>query len=272
MKKTLDQRKLMTAVAVGMFVIGMNVHASKTDDSIESLARKSYVFTTYLKSDSIKISSEAGIVTLTGMVSRDTHKTMAERTMEGLPGVKIVHNRLKVKGETAAEKSDAWISARVISTLTFHRNVNGNTTKVVTKDGHVTLSGEASSSAQKDLTAEYAKDISGVKDVKNNMTVSKAWRKQENKTINEKVGETAGKIGDAAIDVKESVDDASITALVKMTLLYHKSTSALSTTVKTNDGIVTLGGKAKNAAEKDLATKLIGDVRGVKSIVNTMAI
>ena len=70
----------------------------------------------------------------------------------------------------------------------------------------------------------------------------------------------------------ESVDDASITALVKTTLLYHRSTSALNTTVETKEGVVTLVGKAKNAAEKDLATKFVSDVHGVKKVVNNMTV
>ena len=57
-----------------------------------------------------------------------------------------------------------------------------------------------------------------------------------------------------------------------MTLLYHRSTSALNTSVTTKKGVVTLGGKASNAAEKDLATKLVNDVNGVKSVKNLMTI
>jgi osmotically-inducible protein OsmY len=72
--------------------------------------------------------------------------------------------------------------------------------------------------------------------------------------------------------VGEKVDDASITAQVKMTLLSHRSTSSLNTKVKTKDGVVTLGGKAKNAAEKELATKVVNDVKGVKSVNNQMTI
>ncbi len=64
--------------------------------------------------------------------------------------------------------------------------------------------------------------------------------------------------------VVDSIDDASITALVKATLLNHRSTSAINTTVETKDGVVTLGGKAKTAAEKDLAGKFAGDVHGCK--------
>jgi len=50
--------------------------------------------------------------------------------------------------------------------------------------------------------------------------------------------------------VGEKIDDASITAQVKMTLLYHRSTSALNTSVTTKRGVVTLGGKAKNALKR----------------------
>jgi osmotically-inducible protein OsmY len=36
--------------------------------------------------------------------------------------------------------------------------------------------------------------------------------------------------------------------------------------------VVTLSGKAKTAAEKDLATKHVNDVNGVKSVKNQMVI
>ena len=129
------------------------------------------------------------------------------------------------------------------TTLLFHRSVSAGKTEVDVKDGIVTLRGEAASQAQKELTTEYAKDVEGVKDVKNEMTVSKTAKKTPRTT-------------------GEKIDDASITAQVKMALLFHRSTSALNTTVTTKHGVVTLGGKAKNAAEKDLVTKLVKDVKG----------
>ena len=57
-----------------------------------------------------------------------------------------------------------------------------------------------------------------------------------------------------------------------MSLLSHHSTSALKTKVETTDGVVTLSGIAKNAAEKSLVTKLVTDVNGVSSVVNNMTI
>ena len=70
----------------------------------------------------------------------------------------------------------------------------------------------------------------------------------------------------------EMIDDASITAQVKVALLSHRSTSALKTKVATTDGVVTLSGTAKNAAEKSLVTKLVTDIDGVTSVINNMTI
>jgi osmotically-inducible protein OsmY len=241
----------LMVVVVALLAFSLPVHASKMDDSIVSSAKKSYVFKNYLKNDDIKIQSKDGAVTLTGTVSEESHKSLAQETVAGLPGVKSVDNKLEVKGESPAVNSDAWIMMKVKTTLLFHRSVSAGTT-VDVKGGIVTLRGNATSQAQKDLTTEYAKDVDGVKDVKNEMVVSKPAKKAES---------IGGKI-----------DDASITGLVKMTLLYHRSTSALNTSVTTKNGVVTLTGKAKNAAEKDLAAKYAGDVNGVKSVNNRMTI
>lgn len=70
----------------------------------------------------------------------------------------------------------------------------------------------------------------------------------------------------------ESIDDASITALIKLTLMYHRATSTIHTRVDTNKGLVTLRGTARNAAEKDLVTKYVQDVHGVTGVVNNITI
>ena len=245
---------LALLVATGtLFITTASLYASDTDDRIESSAKKSYVFKTYLTEDSIKTESKNGVVTLTGTVNQASHKSLAEDTVEGLPGVKSVDNQLTVKGEAPAEHSDTWIAMKVKSALLFHRNVRATKTDVDVKAGVVTLTGEASSLAQKELTAEYAKDIDNVKEVKNEMTVAKTPVK---------VVETMG----------EKIDDASITAQVKSSLLSHRSTSALKTKVSTTDGVVTISGIAKNDAEKTLVTKLATDIVGVISVVNNMTI
>ena len=88
------------------------------------------------------------------------------------------------------------------------------------------------------------------------------WPSRRNPTRGSASGSTIG----------EKIDDASITAQVKFTLLHHRSTSALRTEVDTDNGVVTLRGQAKNQAEVDLVTKLVRDIDGVKSVNNQMTI
>ena len=246
------QTLILVAASV-LFLTSLPLRASETDDRIEASAKKSYVFKHYLADDAIKTESKNGAVTLTGTVAEESHIGLARDTVEGLPGVKSVDNQLTVKGESPDKHSDTWIGLKVKWALLFHRNVRATKTDVNVKDGIVTLSGEASSLAQKELTSEYAKDVDNVKGVKNDMTIA---------TTSAQLSETTG----------EKIDDASITAQVKASLLSHRSTSALKAKVKTADGVVTLTGVTKNAAEKSLVTKLVTDINGVTSVINNMTI
>ena len=200
----------------------------------------------------MKAESKDGVVTLSGTVDQQSHKGLAEETAANLPGVTKVDNRLELNVQPTPEKNNEWLAMNIKAALLFHRNVSLSNTKVYVEEGIVTLRGEAASEAQKELTAEYA-NIEGVREIKNEMTVSKA-PKNTDQTIQEKI------------------DDASITAQVKIALLTHRSTSALKTSVATKEGIVTLSGKAKNAAEKDLVAKLVNDIHGVNSVVNNMTL
>lgn len=246
--------KVIHTIVIGTLVLttALAARAADTDARIEASARKSYVFRTQLKDDSINVESKDGIVTLTGTVADESHKSLAEDTVKGLPGVQSVDNRLEVKSQPPAEKSDAWITAKVKMALLFHRSVSA-TTQVDTRDGVVTLRGTADNQAEKDLTTQYARDVDGVTRVDNEMTVASNPSRS---------GSTAG----------EKIDDASITAQVKFALLANRSTSALRTHVQTSHGVVTLSGNAKDQAEIDLATKLVKDIDGVKNVKNEMTV
>ena len=251
-------RLALIATMASTLLVSTPLFASETDDRIEASAKETYVFKTYLKNDKIKLQSKDGLVTLSGTVSDPSHKSLAGETVAGLPGVTRVENNLEEQG-VPDTKSDAWLITKVKTTLLFHKNVNASGTEVMAQNGIITLRGEATSMAQKDLTAEYAMDVDGVKNVKNEMTAPK----NEKMTGKETLTNTMDKAG-------EAIDDASITALVKTALLYHRSTSGLKITVETKNSVVTLGGKAKSAAEKDLAGKYASDVQGVKDVINNI--
>jgi osmotically-inducible protein OsmY len=172
-------------------------------------------------------------------------------TVAVLPGVKSVDNRLTAKGAEPTANSDVWVKEKVETTLALHRSVNDSKIEVSVKDGVVTLKGIAANQAKKELATAYAEDVDGVKNVKNEMSVSSLWKA-------------------ASDEAAQYIDDASITAQVRYALLSHRSTSVIKTGVDTKNGVVTLSGKANNESEKTLVTKLVNDINGVKSVNNLM--
>ena len=238
--KNLSALLLLIASPLALFAS----HA--TDRKIEDAAKASYNYRTVLE-DHVKVKAEAGVVTLTGTVQDKADRDLAADTVENLPGVVRVDNQIKVE-PAYPEKSDGWMAFKIRGRLLVKGNVSAATTKVEVKDAHVTLSGTADNLAQKELTAIYAKDIDGVKSVRNDIVVT------DKPTLGEKI------------------DDASITSQVKFALLTHKSTSAVKTKVVTSDGVVLVTGEAASDAEKCLVTKLAKDVRGVNSVSNYMTV
>jgi len=240
-------------MGVGLLFIGVFLYGcTDTDRKIEDTTRNTRVFKTYLKDDAVQVNANDGVVTLTGTVSSQVKKSLAEETTGHITGVKSVSNRIEVNEPSSERNSDGWTATKVKAALLFHRHVSAEKTNVTVVDGVVTLKGEAETSAQKELVGEYAKDVEGVTRVNNEMTVASS--------------------ASAPNTLAEDVDDASITAQVKLVLLYHKSTRSIKTHVETNKGVVRLSGETMNASEKDLVTKLVKDVDGVKSVKNEMIV
>lgn len=111
--------------------------------------------------------------------------------------------------------------------------------------GIVQLNGFVETSAEKSRAGKVARDVGGVKDVKNNLTV-----KHE--------GETVGAV----------IDDATVTAKVKAALIDSSRTKAYQIEVETQKGVVQLSGFVDDASAKSAAVEIARSVAGVKSVIN----
>ena len=246
-------REGLVVGAVTLLMMASSIFASELDKRIELAAKNSYVFMTYLKGDDIRVQSQDGVVTLTGSVSEESHLSLAADTVADLPGVKSVDNRLELKGDIPEKNSDAWIRSKIRTMLMLHRSLDGAHTEIEVKEGRVILRGQVGTLAEKDLTTEYVKDVAGVKEVVNEMTLAEAPMKERR-------------------SVEQFIDDASIYSQVKLALLFHRGPSPFAAKIVVKKGVVTVTGKAKNAAEIALVSKRIEDVQGVIEIHNRMTI
>lgn len=126
----------------------------------------------------IKVQADNGNLTLSGDAQSQAAKDLAGSLASNTDGVRKVDNQIRVSGDaTAAAKtqnaaddagqaiSDVWITSKVKSSFIYSRNLDGLDISVTTKDGQVSLGGSVSSSAQKQLAVETARNIRGVRGV-----------------------------------------------------------------------------------------------------------
>lgn len=234
-----------------LLLSGTPVSAAADARRIETSARQSYVFRTYLAADEIKIHSTGDNVILTGTVAENFHRTLAQETIAALPGVRSIENKLVGNVAAPTANSDAWLHDNVLVALLFHRGINAAAIQIEVKDAIVTLRGVAVSTAQIKQLKDYAGNVGGIKAVKSELRVTRAVHR-------------------VPLPTGMTIDDASVSAQVNMTLAHHRVTNVLNSSVTTRRGVVTVTGKAGSSAEKRLVTRLIADINGVKRVKNLM--
>ena len=127
---------------------------------------------------------------------------------------------------------------------------------VAVSQGTATLTGNVENQVDRDLAGQIAGDVEGIRKVDNQLK------------IDEKLGEQAP----ARQSLAQRFDDATVTATIKSKLLWNTSTRDLQGTVDTQDGVVTLKGKAKTADAKQLAGTLAQNTKGVYQVNNLISL
>jgi len=124
-----------------------------------------------------KVAVSDGVVSLTGTADNTAQKDLTGVYAAEIDGVKTVRNDIVIRdqparGDTMNEKiDDASITSQVKYALLSHKSTSALKTKVTTVDGVVTLTGVASSDAEKSLVTKLAQDVRGTVSVTNEMTV-----------------------------------------------------------------------------------------------------
>lgn len=207
----------------------------------------------------ISVDVEGDTAILTGTVDESIDKELAERVALNAKGIAKVDNQIKIDAETTGRArkdgdrdfgevlEDASITASVKSRLLWNDTTDGLDIEVDTVNGRVSLTGDATTQAEKDLASRLAMRTDGVRGVDNKIAVKAS---------------TSPKVENA----DERVSDAWITAKVKSSLLMSTNVDGLDLSVETKDGAVTLTGTASSTAERDLAVEIAKDIKGVKGV------
>ena len=165
MEQTKDKAKSTTETAT----------VAVSDSWITSKAKIALFADERVKGTQVSVDTKNGVVHLRGKVDSDESKAAAAAIATGIDGAKSVKNDLQVVSPTARKAVDANdkdITKAVESRMS--KDANLKKLDVRTDGGVVTLTGEVSSIMVAAKASEQARMVSGVKSVKNELTVRQA--------------------------------------------------------------------------------------------------
>ena len=185
-----------------------NEPKESSDDWIALKVRSALLFHRNVSATGTHVAVRDGVVSLTGTANSEAEKALAAEYANDIKGVRRIDNQIQVvdTAEAARRKAesdrmvaerdlkkreadlksregdmdrrtsdfidDASITAQIKSSLAVRKSTSAIRTGITTRDGIVTITGEAKNGAEKDLVTKLAENIDGVRTVHNDMAVS----------------------------------------------------------------------------------------------------
>ena len=146
------------------------------DSAITAKVKSALVDDKAIKSTDISVTTNSGVVTLSGFVASQSEAEQAVAPATKVEGVKSVSDKLHTKDKSEQSvkgyAGDSATTASVKAKLLADDIVPSRNVKVETTEGVVQLSGSVKDQAQSDRAESVAKTVDGVKSVKNDLKVA----------------------------------------------------------------------------------------------------
>jgi hyperosmotically inducible protein len=208
----------------------------------------------------------ACLLPVTGFTA-DTAKSSIPPSANETPGATIKDNgRADASHRSVHPVDDSVITSKIKGKLIKDKKTRTDNVEIETVDGAVTLTGSAKSKTNAAHAVALARQVKGVKSVKNDIQITPPEKVAA-------VDKTSDK--EHTADKRRSdqpVDDTWITTKVKAKFVEDKQVSATDVHVKTLNGVVELTGNAKSMEESSKAASLARDIKGVKSVTNNIKV
>jgi osmotically-inducible protein OsmY len=154
-------------------------HAARVDDAgITLLVRSKFEWNRRTNGSALGVATSAGRVELTGTMPTINARATAGRLAANTAGVSGVDNRIHVQPmgpepwpaaigmpDDDEVMGDGWITASLSMTYRYSASVQADDIVVSTRDGVVTLVGDAHGGAARALAIELARELRGVRGV-----------------------------------------------------------------------------------------------------------
>jgi hyperosmotically inducible periplasmic protein len=146
---------------------------SATDATVNTSVKNKLAADPTTSAAKINVDTSNGVVTLSGAVPTAAEKSEAERIARNTQGVTQVVNNLTVeRGESA--NGGTFDDAAILTSIKSQYVANGIFgTNVDVKNGEVTITGAVDNAQEKSKAEQIARQTSGVKSVKNQLTIQR---------------------------------------------------------------------------------------------------
>lgn len=213
----------------------------QTDAIIKQQIEKTLESNKMLNGATIEVAVNNGQAVLTGYADRYYKKETARKIAKEVQGVKQVLEQIVIMLPDTEKYSDAEITSHIIDK--FKKNFGNSHTdiKIIVKEGYVWLEGSLKWKYQKELAQECIQEVPGIKEIENDITIPEP----QESVVKEK-------------DVLAAIyGERSITTEIKIEIIGPR---------------VLLKGKVFTTEQKNLVTRLVRNVSGVKEIENFLTI
>jgi osmotically-inducible protein OsmY len=214
---------------------------SHTDDQIEADVREELSRDSRVDAPEVALRVREGVVVLRGTVGSFAQKWAAQEAAKRVAGVVDVENELQVRPMDMHERADAELRGQILQLLIWNTFVPPSVDATVF-GGVVTLRGTAQSAFQREEAEIVARNVEGVRGVRNEITLVR---------------------GPAVAEV----DDAVARALQR-----NAGIDAGAIDVEAEDGTVTLRGSVGSWAEHDAAVAAAWSAPGVTAVDDQLSV
>jgi osmotically-inducible protein OsmY len=183
-----------------------------------------------------------GVVTLTGYVESYAQKTMVERVVQRLRGVRAIAEEIEVRFPARRKTADDEIAKRALAVIAWDTTISDETIQVKVQHGWITLSGEVAWHFQRIGAENAVRKLSGVLGVTN------------------------------MINVRPQIDAGDIKQRIENALKRSAELEAETIRVAVAGGKVTLEGKVNAWREREVAERAAWAAPGVSAVEDRLII